>query len=44
MKKSAVILLIITCVLNLYSQQLYPGIKENPQLVQLRQDLIMPMP
>ncbi len=39
MKKSVVILLIISCVLNLYSQQLHPGIKVNPQLVQLRQDL-----
>ncbi len=39
MKKSVVALLIIGCVSNVYSQQLHPGIKENQQLVQLRQDL-----
>jgi hypothetical protein len=39
MKKSAVILLIITCVLNLYSQQLNPVLQDNQQLIQLRKDL-----
>ena len=39
MKRSLVLILLMACIANLHAQQLHLGIKENPQLVQLRQDL-----